>query len=488
ERGMNYRLAKGKYRARVHYRGWDSKLSEWIEQYFPGNPQLGSWSGKIQSNEVAFSIEDSENVQPPKLVWGPVSDGLRAAVEFRVPPGTKGHPNFAPGIPVGTSIRAVFHLKNISDSPITFVSESARQGDQIYITDSFGKRVRIQDMFFTGAAIDVRWNLQPGDVAEIDVRTPSIGQLKKAGSYTVDYTFRGRGRVQKDEDGNVIFPAAGDWKSNVETGDTPLFLHDVHDSTDANAVEQSKSDEKGPVYASKAEAAKLEWSTFKGRIVYPPGDLPERQDFKFGDKTIPNERLLVHPKNRGIQNVVVWMRPTAESLPLPPLHPEYRQRPKEVECSFQNNIMNPHVSLLTVNQHLKVINYDTTSYCAAIHFHRNPSVNRILRPGKSLRFDPKTAERLPIEVMCTIKPWVKAYVLIQDHPYMACTDENGNFEIKHIPHGEWRFQFWHEAYGYVDQVELGGAPVQWKRGRVNIAFDRPVVDLADVVVTASPDK
>ncbi|MEM7312362.1 MAG: hypothetical protein AAF497_04340, partial [Planctomycetota bacterium] len=74
ERGMNYRLAKGKYRARVHYRGMDSKLTKWIEQYFPGNPQLGSWSGKVQSNEVAFSITDSENVHAPKLVWGPVSD------------------------------------------------------------------------------------------------------------------------------------------------------------------------------------------------------------------------------------------------------------------------------------------------------------------------------------------------------------------------------------------------------------------------------
>ena len=244
----------------------------------------------------------------------------------------------------------------------------------------------------------------------------------------------------------------------------------------------------GPVYASKAEAAKLDWSTLKGRIVYPPTDLPERQEFKIGDKSIPNERLLVHPKNRGIKNAVVWMRPTKDQLPLPALHPEYRKRPKEVEFSFQNNIMNPHVSLLTVGQQLKVINYDATSYCAVMHFHKNGSVNRLLPPGKSFKFDPEQAERMPTDVMCTIKTWLRAYVLIQDHPYMACTDESGNFEIKHIPHGEWRFQFWHEAYGYLDQVELDGVPTEWKRGRVNISFDRPVANLANIVVTASPDK
>ena len=47
-------------------------------------------------------------------------------------------------------------------------------------------------------------------------------------------------------------------------------------------------------------------------------------------------------------------------------------------------------------------------------------------------------------VVCNIHPWMKAYILSLDHPYMAVTGEDGTFEIKNMPAGQHEFQFWHE--------------------------------------------
>lgn len=74
----------------------------------------------------------------PRLVWGPEKDGLQAALEVVVPPDA-GDPTSKPGVLVGTSLYGTFHVKNVGDKTITFVSESGRQGDTVHVTDAGGR-------------------------------------------------------------------------------------------------------------------------------------------------------------------------------------------------------------------------------------------------------------------------------------------------------------------------------------------------------------
>ena len=39
---------------------------------------------------------------------------------------------------------------------------------------------------------------------------------------------------------------------------------------------------------------------------------------------------------------------------------------------------------------------------------------------------------------------MNGYVRIFDHPYYAVTDEDGKFEIKNAPVGQFRIVYWHE--------------------------------------------
>ena len=57
-------------------------------------------------------------------------------------------------------------------------------------------------------------------------------------------------------------------------------------------------------------------------------------------------------------------------------------------------------------------------------------------------------------VNCNIHPWMQAHILIQDHPYMAVSGEDGTFEIKNLPAGKQNFLFWHES-GYVRNAKVG---------------------------------
>ncbi len=225
---MNYDLLPGKYRVQVHYRGPNDSLREFVRNHWPDKPILSAWPHQATSNVSDFAIEEPSNrAKPDDLIWGKPVEGLQAALEYRLPGDGKGNPLNAPGIAVGTPLGITFHLRNVSDKPITFVSETGRQGDRVHVTDDSGKEVDVKDAFYTGWPIDVAWKLLPGEVAQLGLLTPGLGSLDKPGKYKVRYTIRFNSRCQKDDAGNVIFPRPGDYDKEVDTGETQLFLHEA---------------------------------------------------------------------------------------------------------------------------------------------------------------------------------------------------------------------------------------------------------------------
>jgi hypothetical protein len=80
---------------------------------------------------------------------------------------------------------------------------------------------------------------------------------------------------------------------------------------------------------------------------------------------------------------------------------------------------------------------------------------------------------------------MKGYVIVQDHPYMAVSDEAGNFEIKNIPAGKHSFAIWHEASTFLKDLKVGTGKTD-RRGTVELTI-KPAesLDLGEIAVPAA---
>ncbi len=204
------------------------------------------------------------------------------------------------------------------------------------------------------------------------------------------------------------------------------------------------------------------WGTIKGQVVWAGDKVPERAPVKV-DKDqnacmkngpLLDDKLVVNPKNKGVRWVAVYlMNKDGFKKPIP-IHPalkEIKKKLVEVDqpcCQFE-----PHVLAVREEQTLVFKNSATISHNVKVD--PVPSLNQIVPPGKELKVENLQARNLPLQIACNIHPWMSAKVFVLSHPYFAVTDEDGNFEIKDAPAGDFRLVVWQEAVGWV-VAEDGG--------------------------------
>ena len=208
-----------------------------------------------------------------------------------------------------------------------------------------------------------------------------------------------------------------------------------------------------------AQAQNPQWVTVKGRVVFPAdAPIPKRNPLNVNqDKAhclskgpILDESVLVNPKDRGIKNVVVFLRPNnnqANAAFAPnEVHPaDAKRKPADAVidqpcCTFVSR-----VTLARVGDTVVVKNPAPVAHNFFWDSFANGAHNPTLPPNKDWRMPaPLAKESTPIPFKCSIHPWMAGYVRVFDHPYYALTDESGNFEIKDAPAGQFRIVFWHE--------------------------------------------
>jgi hypothetical protein len=211
-----------------------------------------------------------------------------------------------------------------------------------------------------------------------------------------------------------------------------------------------------------ADAAALQrtgWGTLRGRFVFdgaPPGprSITPTKDLEVCGKHDLYDESLVVGSDGGLANVVVFLRsPPGE------IHEAYDARKGEavvldnLHCRFE-----PHVVGLWTEQKLKLKNSDPVGHNTKADLNNNESFNVLLSAGVGEDRTFGEAETQPAGVVCSIHPWMGAYVLIRRDPYFAVSGANGTFEIAHLPAGRpLEFQVWHErAAG--SQNALAGPP------------------------------
>jgi hypothetical protein len=210
-----------------------------------------------------------------------------------------------------------------------------------------------------------------------------------------------------------------------------------------------------PVQEVRAEEkAGGDWGAIKGQVVLAEGvevnpakvDVNQDQTHCLSKGDIYREDWVVNKGNRGVKNVFAWLTPDPTNpTAAPPIHPSLaKPKAKEVEidqpcCKFE-----PHALGMRVGQVLVAKNSAPVSH--NVNWVKG---NVSIPAGKQHEIkDLDKAEKIPIPVSCNIHRWMSARVGVFDHPYFALTDENGNFEIKDAPAGDYYLILNHEGAGW----------------------------------------
>ena len=224
---------------------------------------------------------------------------------------------------------------------------------------------------------------------------------------------------------------------------------------------------------SKAEV----WGTLKGKIIVE-GDLPVIKPKQvgpgnagcFANGKVPNDdNLLIDEKSRGLKDAFVMMY-LKKNAPKPPIHPSYDEAlTKPIEIDNKNCMFAPHASFARTGQPIRLKNSDDVGHnCHITLFNDEKNFN--LPKGEHIDVKFAKTEKFPGIVKCDMHNWMDAVLLVRDEPYVAITDKDGNFEIKNVPAGEWKFQFWHKKAGYMRDLEVPENEVG-RRGEVELVFE-----------------
>jgi hypothetical protein len=237
-------------------------------------------------------------------------------------------------------------------------------------------------------------------------------------------------------------------------------------------------------FAARSAADEPQWATVRGQVAFPkdakvpprkPLNVNVNQQQCLAKGPILDESVLVNPKNRGVKNVVVYLRPdnmkADAAFAKKEIHPDdAKRKPAEVVidqpcCMFVRRVTAARVGDTVVVKNPVAIAHN---FFWVSENNGNHNVN-VPANGQWTMPKPLAMEKPPIQYKCTVHGWMTGYVRIFDHPYYAVTDDDGKFEIKNAPVGKYRIVYWHVnglrggASGrFGEKVEIKGPTMEMK--------------------------
>ena len=254
----------------------------------------------------------------------------------------------------------------------------------------------------------------------------------------------------------------------------------------ATLVSASKTTGGGEATATEAAPQATGAGTIKGRFVYEgqapaPSPISVTKDQEVcGQHHLMDESLLVDSKG-GLANAVIFAR--NKNLK--------SEKPAEGEVVLDNNGCHfvPHIAVMQTGQSLIVKNSDPVPHNTNASLVANPAFNDTVPVGSKLDKKITLAEQAPAPVVCTIHPWMKGYIVVQPHPFVAVSAKDGTFEIKNVPAGiPIEFQAWHESSANRTGALVADKPdLKWQpNGRFTVTVKPDeTLDLGDIKIPAA---
>jgi hypothetical protein len=153
------------------------------------------------------------------------------------------------------------------------------------------------------------------------------------------------------------------------------------------------------------------------------------------------ERLVIG-RNGGVANTVVFLKDIAQGKAMD--LPEPRRFLDQKHCRYE-----PHVLLVPENTALEIKSSDATLH--TVHMEGAATYNL------PFPFANQTVSRtMPTAGLADVRcngghAWMNAEIIVAAHPYYSVTDENGAFELRDVPPGEYQIVAWHEGWKIMRQ-------------------------------------
>ena len=158
---------------------------------------------------------------------------------------------------------------------------------------------------------------------------------------------------------------------------------------------------------------------------------------------------LVLSQDKGIRNAVVWLKsvPPGATRPTPSAPVPLDQK----QCAFT-----PRVIVVPVGGTVDFLNNDRLPHNIHSQSKGNPNFNRTQPKGRAIPITFTKPEIIRID--CDLHPWMRAWVVVAEHPFYAVTGASGEFALGNLPAGPYTLNIWQETLGTVTKdVTMGEA-------------------------------
>jgi plastocyanin len=189
----------------------------------------------------------------------------------------------------------------------------------------------------------------------------------------------------------------------------------------------------------------------RGTVVYngpvETKKLPVTIDQYVCGKEKESEELAVGPQ-RGVRNAVVWLQ-------TPPPASTWLSGPEKVEMDQKSCVFIPRVVIVPAGGTVEFLNSDRLLHNLHSASRENPTFNRTQPRGRAIPISFARPEIVRID--CDLHSWMRAWVVVADHPFYALSNEAGEFALPSVPPGKYTLQVWQEALGITSRdVTVGG--------------------------------
>ncbi len=238
-----------------------------------------------------------------------------------------------------------------------------------------------------------------------------------------------------------------------------------------------------------ANANAADWGNLKGRLVFEgdpakPDKINVNKDVEYCGKHDLVDETIIVGENEGLTNALIYLYvKKGKSVEV---HPDLEKAGVEpVVLDNKGCRFEPHVMSLRTGQKLEIRNSDTgIGHNTNAALFQNPDFNQLVSDTSPIEKVFEKTEPVPCTFACNVHPWMKAFVLIRDNPYMVVTGTDGSFEIKNIPAGKHEFIFWQENVGNLRKLKVGDTKTS-RKGRAKLVIPAgDTLDLGDIKVSA----
>ena len=121
----------------------------------------------------------------------------------------------------------------------------------------------------------------------------------------------------------------------------------------------------------------------------------------------------------------------------------------QTQCAFT-----PRVVVVPVGGTVEFLNNDRLLHNLHSQSTGNPTFNRTQPKGRAIPITFTKPEIIRID--CDLHPWMRAWVVVAEHPFYAVTGASGEFALRNLPAGQYTLNVWQETLGTVTKDVTAG--------------------------------